>query len=104
MKVKRRYLALKVDSEESFGSKELMNALWQAFLKLFGEYGASKSGLALIDHNREKEILIVRVAHKEVEKARAAVATITRIESKPVAVHVVSVSGTLKALKEKLKI
>jgi len=98
IKMRRRYLALKIDSSEKFEAKEFIDALWSAILGLYGEYGASKTGLTLIDYNGEKGIAIIRVFHKEIERVRAALATITEINSKPAAVHVLTVSGTLRAL------
>jgi ribonuclease P/MRP protein subunit POP5 len=101
--VRRRYLALKIDSEEALSSREFMNAVWSNVLKLYGEYGASHTGLVLIDYDEEKSFAVVRCAHKAVETVRTAVAFITKIGDKPVAIHVLKVSGTLKALYSKLK-
>jgi ribonuclease P/MRP protein subunit POP5 len=101
--IRRRYLALKIDSEEAFSSREFMNAVWNNVLKLYGEYGASQTGLVLIDYDEEKSFAVVRCAHKVVEMVRTAVASMTKIGDKPVAVHVLKVSGTLKALYNKLK-
>jgi len=103
MKLRSRYLALKVDSPGRFSSREIMEALWSALLRLFGEYGASRTGLRLIDYDEMNHVAIVHVFHKEVETIRAAVASITQIESKPAAVHIIAVSGTIKALRTKLK-
>ena len=102
-KERRRYLALEIDSEETFSSKELMNALWSAVLKLYGEYGASKTGLALINYDAEKRLAVIRVVHTTVENIRAAIASITKITEKPAAIHVLNVSGTIKSLYKKLK-
>jgi ribonuclease P/MRP protein subunit POP5 len=102
-KVRRRYLALKIDSSEKFDSKEFMEAVWNTLLRLFGEYGASKAGLTLIDYDVEKGLAVIRAAHTEVEKVRAAIASITEINAKPVAVHVLTISGTLKTLRRKLR-
>ncbi len=102
-KTRRRYLALKIDSDQKFSQKEFMNAVWEAVLRLYGEYGASKMGLALINFNPEEGWAVTRVAHTEVEKFRAAVASITEIANKPVAVHVLMVSGTLRALYRKAR-
>ncbi|MCS7114200.1 MAG: Rpp14/Pop5 family protein [Nitrososphaerota archaeon] len=102
IKVRRRYLALKIDSDENFSSKEFMEALWGALLKLFGEYGASRTGMALVDYYMERKIAIIRTAHTEVEKIRAVLASITRIAAKPAAVHVLKISGTIRALHNKL--
>jgi RNase P/RNase MRP subunit POP5 len=102
--VKRRYLALKIDSNENFSPKELMDTVWEALLRLFGEYGASKTALTLINYYAEKRLAIIRVAHTEVEKLRAALASITKIAAKPAAVHVMAVSGTLRALNKKINL
>jgi len=94
---------VKIDCSEGFDSRELMDAVWGAVLKIFGEYGASKCGLALIDYKSEEKLAILRVVHTEVETVRAAIALITKIKEKPAALHVLTVSGTIKALYKKLK-
>jgi len=103
VKTRRRYLALRIDSDGTFNSKDLMDAVWDSFLRIYGEYGASKAGLTLIDYDAERKLAIIRVTHTEVEKARVALATITSIATKPAAIHVLKVSGTIKALRRKLK-
>jgi len=100
-RVRRRYLALEIDSEAVFSSTDFMDAVYGAVLKLYGEYGASQTGLVLIGYEMEQRFAVLRVAHVAVEMVRAALATITRIGDKPVAVHVLAVSGTLKALRTK---
>lgn len=102
-KIRRRYLALKIDSDQRFNQKEFMDAVWEAILKLYGEYGASRMNLALIDYDTEKGLAITRVTHTEIEKFRAAIASITEIAAKPAAVHVLRISGTLKALQRNAK-
>jgi RNase P/RNase MRP subunit POP5 len=103
-KTRRRYLALHVDSAESFSSSELMNAVWNAVMKIYGEYGASQAGLSLISYEPEEKFAVVRVGHKAVEMVRASLASITSIASKPAAVHVLRVSGTIKALRKKTRL
>jgi RNase P/RNase MRP subunit POP5 len=101
MKIKRRYLALKIESAEKFKSRDFLDALWDAVLRLYGEYGASRIGLTLIDYDEEKGQAIIRVIHTEVEKVKATLASITEIMAEPVAIHVLAVSGTLRALARK---
>lgn len=101
--VRRRYLALKIDSEEAFGSGEFMDAVLDSVLKLYGEYGESQTGLALIDYDEEEKFAVVRCVHRAVEMVRTALASITKIGNKPVAIHVLTVSGTIKALYKKIK-
>lgn len=101
-RVKRRYLALAIDSDEMFGSKELMDALWSAISKLYGEYGASQTRLTLISHDVEKKFAVVRTAQTTVDMIRTASASITKIGNKAVAIRILKVSGTLKALHRRL--
>ena len=99
--VRRRYLALKLISDRSASREDLMNTIWDALIQLFGEYGASQTGLTLIRHNHEKDSAIVRCSHKALEMVKASIASITEINGKPAAVHIKRVSGTLKALLKK---
>ena len=102
--MRRRYLALKIDSDETFNSREFMDAVWDAVLRLYGEYGASRTGLALIDYDAERKLVILRTVHTTVDVVRAALASITRIGDKLVAIHVLTVSGTIKTLSEKIRL
>lgn len=80
-----------------------MGGVWDVILKLYGEYGASRTGLALIDYDTEKKFAILRTAHTTLSMVRAALASITKIGDKPVAVHVLKVSGTIRALYKKIR-
>jgi RNase P/RNase MRP subunit POP5 len=51
----------------------------------------------------EKRRLVIRTAHTGVEMVRTALASITRIGNRPVALRVLAVSGTIKALYKKTK-
>ena len=100
---KRRYLALKLDSKATFSSREIMDAIWHSILKLYGEYGASRTPLTLIDYDTERKIIILRTGHTTVDTVRATLASITEMEGKPVSIYVVRVSGTIRALRNKMK-
>jgi RNase P/RNase MRP subunit POP5 len=102
-KTRARYLALTIDSDETFGSTEFMSAVWDAVLKLYGECGASQTGLALIDYDIEKKLAVLRTVHTAVDMVRSSLASLTKIRDKPVAIHVSAVSGTIKALSEKIR-
>jgi len=101
-KVRRRYLALEIDSDGLFDSREFLDAVWSAVLKLYGEYGASHAGLSLIDYDVEKRFAVIRTMHTAVDMVRTALASMTRIGNKPAAIHVLTVSGTIKALYKKV--
>jgi RNase P/RNase MRP subunit POP5 len=98
-RAKRRYLVIEIESPEAIGSKEFMDAIWNALTRLYGEYGASRTSLTMIDYEQEKRIAIIRAALVSVNMVRAAIASVTRIGDKPVALHVLRVSGTLRSLR-----
>jgi RNase P/RNase MRP subunit POP5 len=100
-KIKRRYLALQVDSDVAPTPKELVDAIWSAVTKLYGEYGASHTSLTLIDYNAEKKTAVIRTVLTTVGMVRTSLATITSIANRETAVHVMAVSGTKKALGKK---
>jgi RNase P/RNase MRP subunit POP5 len=102
-RAKRRYLAVAIDSRETFDYHEFMDAIWNAVSKLFGEYGASQTGLSLIDYNETEKLAVIRTWNKTIEMVRTALASMTQIENKQLALHVLAVSGTIKALHEKLQ-
>lgn len=101
-RVKRRYLALKLDCEMLPTERELIDALWSSVSKLFGEVGASQTGLALINLDVETRVAVVRVSLATLDMARASFAAITSLAGKEASVHVQNVSGTLKALYSKI--
>jgi RNase P/RNase MRP subunit POP5 len=94
---------LQLDSDGAPTPKEFMDAVWGAVTKLYGEYGASLTGLALIDYNAEKKTAVIRTALATVGVVRTSLASITSVANREVAVHVIAASGTIKALYEKLK-
>jgi ribonuclease P/MRP protein subunit POP5 len=100
-RVKRRYLALQLDSEASPSGKEFLDAVWVAVMRLYGEFGASQAGLALVNYDEERKIAVVRVWLAALQSVRASLALITRLTGKDATVHVLAVSGTIKSLREK---
>jgi ribonuclease P/MRP protein subunit POP5 len=101
-RVRRRYLALKVVSEQTVTEKAVMNAVWKAIFQLFGEYGASQTDLSLMEADPERNYSVVSCSHKSLERTRASIASITEINGRPAEVHVIGVSGTLRALRKKV--
>jgi len=100
--MRHRYLALEIDCDEMVDSKEFMNAVWSSVSKLYGEHGASLAGLTLIDYDVEKRFAVIRTAHTALEMVRTALASMTRIGEKSAAIHILTVSGTIKSLYKKI--
>lgn len=101
-RLKRRYLALKLDVDNAPAEREFMDAVWSSVTRLYGEFGASLTSLALISFSSEEKVAVVRSNLVAVDNVRTALATITSLEGKAAAVHVLSVSGTIKALNKNL--
>ena len=100
--IKRRYLFVQVAGSETVDERVFMDAVWNAVLRLFGEYGASQMNLILMRYSFEPNYAILRCSHKALDMVKASVASITQANGKPVALRVLGVSGTLKALSRQL--
>ena len=100
--IKRRYLLLQIAGSDTIDEQVFMDAAWNAVLQLFGEYGASQTNLVLMKHNLKPNYAILRCSHKALDMVKASLASITQINGKPVAIRVLGVSGTLKALSRQM--
>ncbi len=101
-RVRRRYLAIKVSSEKPVSRGNAMEALWNAVLQLFGEFGASQANLRFLEFDSPKDYAVVRCSHAALEMVRASIASVTEIDGKRAVFHVLGVSGTLKSLRRKV--
>jgi len=102
-RIKRRYLALKLECESLPTEREFMDAVWASVAKLYGEVGASQTSLALINLDIDRKVAIIRVSLAALNLIKASLATITSLTGREATFHVVAVSGTLKALYASLK-
>lgn len=100
--VRRRYLALKVEGEGPFDRKAVLDAVWDNVLCLFGEVGGSQAGLYLVHSDEATGYAVLRCSHRALPMVKAAIASVTKIRSRPAAIHVLRVSGSLKALHKKV--
>ena len=83
--------------------KEFMDAVWSAVTKLYGEHGASQTSLALINYDVAEKKVVIRTSLVTVNLVRASLASITSVAGREAAVHVLAVSGTIKALHKKTR-
>jgi len=102
-RIKRRYLALQLDSDGLPSRKQFMEAVWGAVTKLYGEHGASLTSLALIDYDLERKIAVLRTSLATLDLVRTSLALINSVAGSEAAVHVMAISGTIKALHKKTR-
>lgn len=100
-RVKRRYLALQLDMDDMPSEKELMDAIWGSVVRFYGEVGASLTSMALINFDVSYKIVIIRTSLETLDYVRSSIAGITSVAGKVASVHILAVSGTIKALIEK---
>lgn len=96
-------MALQVETGQPFDENSVLDAINASVLRLFGEVGASKANIRLIKCFAEQNRLFIRCSHVMLEKVRAAIAATVEINKTEAAVHVLEVSGTLKALAKKVQ-
>jgi len=102
-RLRRRYIAVKVEGGYVPDAKDLSDAIWTSLLRLFGEYGASKAELSLIDYNPETRRAILRCSHSALEMVKASIVAVTEVGNEKAALHILLVSGTLKALRRRME-
>ncbi|MDF2955393.1 MAG: RNase P/RNase MRP subunit POP5 [Candidatus Alkanophagales archaeon MCA70_species_2] len=108
LREKKRYLVFELLSEGEVERGEFLKELWGSLYSLFGETGASRCRLWLIDFEDagvfddfKMHTGIVRCAHTRTEDVRAALACITSVGGRKVSIRVKGISGTIKAARRK---
>lgn len=79
-----------------------MDAICSAIIEIYGELGASQTWLSMIRYDAERRLAIIRVTNAASDMVRTALATIIQIGGKPASIHVIRVSGTIKALSRRI--
>jgi RNase P/RNase MRP subunit POP5 len=80
------------------GEREFIDAIWASVTRLYGEIGASLTGLSLIDFDAERKIFVVKCSLASLPEIRSSIACVTTVAGIGASIHVLAVSGTLKAL------
>lgn len=99
-----RYLAVEIETtgDADLDQARMQEALWRASRTLLGDVGSADMDMSIVrwrsTHGRAEGI--VRVHRGRVDPARAAIATIDRIDNTRAGVSVRGVSGTIRACEE----
>ena len=100
-----RYLGVGIETwpEETLARDEFQRSLWYAAQNLLGDPGSAALELSVLRfrHGAGTGQAVVRTRRGEVDRSRAVLACIDRIEGVPVGLRVRGVSGTVRGCEEK---
>jgi ribonuclease P/MRP protein subunit POP5 len=100
LRERNRYLSFKVVSEKKTDRKAIVDAIWKSHMSLFGEVGASRTSLWIMDFDENSNMGIAKVNRKSLPEMRATLSLMKEINGGKAAVSVFCVSGTLKKARE----
>ena len=104
LREKKRYIVFEVISKKKISDiNSISNAIWQSSLQFLGQLGTAKAGLIVLDNkwNSELQRGIMKVSHKHVDAAKAALTFARKIEDKEVIIRSLGVSGILRKAEAK---
>ena len=93
---RRRYIVFEVLSEEKFSKKDIMRTLWDNAFEWIGVLGASEASFWVIDFDEKQQIGFLRCNNENLEKVRAILGFIEKVNNKKGCFHIISVTGTVK--------
>jgi ribonuclease P/MRP protein subunit POP5 len=105
LRARWRYLAVSIETwpDASLDRGTVQRHVWYAARDLLGDVGSAALDLTVVSAGVRDGTgrLIVRTYRGEVDRARAVLATLSRIDGHEVGVRVRGVSGTVRACEEK---
>lgn len=96
LKQKKRYLVFQVLADAKFSGAEVKEAVDEALLLFLGQLGVAKASPLFLKEKYKNNQCVLKVNHKYVDEAKAALTLIKNIKKRPVIVRSVITSGTLK--------
>lgn len=99
-KERQRYILFKIITDGKIEERSLIRAIWRNLFQLYGDFGASQTGLWLTEYETKK-YGIIRTNIQALPMVRTTLAVIRKINGVNCMFIIQGVSGTIKALKEK---
>jgi len=103
LRVKKRFLLLKIISSKSFSESTLSKGLSSHLLTYLGVMGFGDCGFWFLKDlcNVSEQTAIVKISLSSQKNVLGALGLLTEIESIPTRIEVTRISGTLKGFQEK---
>jgi len=95
----RRYFLVKVVADKALTKKAFSESLANSVDHLFGHIGLAEISPQVVSYDQEYSTALVKCSREGVQKLRATLALITKIENIPAAAFVLRVSGTIRGLR-----
>lgn len=96
MRQRNRYLVFKIHSEKKFKRADIVNAVQEKHLQLYGELASGIHNLWVMDWYEKKKKGIVKTTNKSPDYIRGCLTLITEIDGKKAVFEVIKTTGTLK--------
>jgi ribonuclease P/MRP protein subunit POP5 len=103
LRERNRYLVFEVTSDHDFDRKDVVDSIWETLLRLYGEVGAGKTSLWVMDWEKERKRGILKVNHGSVNTLKTSTAVVGVIKGRKAIITVLKTTGTLKKAREMLK-
>ena len=102
MRGKKRYVLAELQCESMLPEREVVDALWKTFHRLYGELGTAQQKLWFVKFGPKNNRFIVRCALERTEEVRAGLLFIKEVAGKKVIPKTLLTSGSITKLKGKL--
>ena len=96
LRQKKRYIAFEIQAEKVFSPSEMEGAVMEALQLFLGQLGMAKAAPLFLKERAKNNGFILKVGHRFVDEAKAAVILIKKIKNTPVLLRSITTSGTLK--------
>jgi ribonuclease P/MRP protein subunit POP5 len=100
LRKKKRYIGFELLSDGEIREEELSKEIVSSAHSLFGDLGVGELALRLIEWDGRRGA--IRCRHDKTAEARSALAVMNSVGGKKVGVRVLTISGTIRGIKEKL--
>lgn len=101
MKLKKRYIVFKTNSEAKLSEDDVKSGLYAFLLKFFGEYGYSKLAYKLLQYDEKSGSGLIRCERGSLYDLLGALALVESLNGKKARTVAAASSGTIKTLREK---
>ncbi len=99
---KLRYLLISIAGPR-LNQQRLSSCVSDAVLSYFGASGAAEASVRIVEFSEQDQIAVVSCHHNMLDKVLEAFAIFSGYSTPQLALHVSSVSGTLRKLKDRYK-